>query len=577
MLETFPEWKPQRSVESGIAAASETKKGLTSMTDTSKGQSEDAGLQGRRGAGWRRPTAVAVGLALVLGAASPTQANPGGGTAGLRPAVIAPTAPSDPVEQKLSALLRPALTVAQDTQVRALVRNAAGRRLSGDSEVLLSTVISEAEQSRIVNPSAPDWVAFKNAVASFANINGHRYEPQVLIPNYGEGIVIGSTVTMVHAPANESLTTLTGYRMAGGALTPVAGIDEAYSETNEVWVLSTHERVPTVASVASTATSVAQQRGAAVDGAVKGAASADVACNTTGVRNERGQEYLKRYQVPNPSDFEHWTSGKLEMRLIVLGKGGAQLKNAYFGKVKRRDIKSGINLNLFITTWDRAQWGDYWAYQWAEVDNGPTVEWALSLTAKITEKLGITGSVKVTKNNKDDDAGSGMVGFAESTNIEYGTGTVGWKVCSVGGDGGTGDDNFARSGIAAASTTYPGYSPARVNDGSTNTTVGPEYSWANANRVPMPQWVQVDFNVEKTFRRIVLYTSATYPIQDFDVQVFNGVTFVTVQQVRGNTQPTRTISLPTAHTGRLVRISGLRGPSHQPQYVRVNELEVYAV
>lgn len=82
--------------------------------------------------------------------------------------------------------------------------------------------------------------------------------------------------------------------------------------------------------------------------------------------------------------------------------------------------------------------------------------------------------------------------------------------------------------------------------------------------------------VNKTFRRAVVYTSQGYPIRDFDVQEWNGVTYVTVGQVRGNTQLSVTVTF-SAQTSRLVRILGRSGPTHQLNYVRVNELEVYAV
>ena len=74
---------------------------------------------------------------------------------------------------------------------------------------------------------------------------------------------------------------------------------------------------------------------------------------------------------------------------------------------------------------------------------------------------------------------------------------------------------------------------------------------------------------------MVVKTSAGYPIRDFDVQVWNGISFLTVASVRGNTA----LSVPVtfaSRTARLIRISGRSGPTHQPGYVRVNELEVYA-
>lgn len=192
----------------------------------------------------------------------------------------------------------------------------------------------------------------------------------------------------------------------------------------------------------------------------------------------------------------------------------------------------------------------------------------------------VTLDIKATFEAKNDDMGAGVVGFTESTYLTYSTGTVEWRVCSVGGDGGTGNDNFALQATVAASSTYPGYSPQRVNDGDRNTSLGGAYSWANNSggvNYP-PQWVQLDFGVTKTFRRVVVYTSAGYPIRDFDIQVWNGVAWATPAggQVRGNTALQVTVNLAVSQSSRLVRVYGLSGPTHQPGYVRVNEFEVYA-
>jgi subtilisin family serine protease len=139
--------------------------------------------------------------------------------------------------------------------------------------------------------------------------------------------------------------------------------------------------------------------------------------------------------------------------------------------------------------------------------------------------------------------------------------------------------NLARSASASASSTFSNYSPARVNDGSTDTSLGGAYSWANNSGTypPLsPEWVQLDFGTTKTFRRVLVYTSQGYPIQDFDIQVENGGTWTTIPgtQVRGNTDlvVSRTFS---AQSAQRVRILAYRGPSHQDGYVRVNEFEVY--
>jgi hypothetical protein len=176
----------------------------------------------------------------------------------------------------------------------------------------------------------------------------------------------------------------------------------------------------------------------------------------------------------------------------------------------------------------------------------------------------------------NDDAGTGVVTFTESTNITYSTGTVEWRVCSVGGQGGTGNTNLALAATVSASSTYSGYSPARVNDGSRSTALGGSNSWSNSgygSGYP-PQWIQLDFGVNRTFSQVVVYTTAGYELRDYRIETWNGFSWSTVLTVTGNTATQRTHNFP-ARTSRLVRIVTLSGPTHQPGFTRVNELEVY--
>jgi hypothetical protein len=142
--------------------------------------------------------------------------------------------------------------------------------------------------------------------------------------------------------------------------------------------------------------------------------------------------------------------------------------------------------------------------------------------------------------------------------------------------------NLARLATASASSTYPfeGYAAARINDGNQSTALGGASSWVNADRYApngfLPQWVQLDFGMNQTFSRVVVFTTAGFPIRDFQLQVWNGITWTTIAQTPpgGNTAPSIALTFPST-TARFVRILGTLGPAIQPQYVRVNELEVY--
>jgi len=140
--------------------------------------------------------------------------------------------------------------------------------------------------------------------------------------------------------------------------------------------------------------------------------------------------------------------------------------------------------------------------------------------------------------------------------------------------------NMALGATASASSTYctssPNqcYSPSRINDGNSSTALGGDYSWANNLGAALPQWVELNFGSPRTFGRVELYTSQSYPIQDYRLESWNGTGWVSVVSVQGNTQLRRTHTFAPI-TGSKLRVVGLKGPNTQVQYVRVNELEVY--
>ncbi len=138
--------------------------------------------------------------------------------------------------------------------------------------------------------------------------------------------------------------------------------------------------------------------------------------------------------------------------------------------------------------------------------------------------------------------------------------------------------NIASQGYASAQSTFPGYSASNINDGDRNTTVGGSYSWANGHTYTadgrLPNWVQLSFRSEKTFSKVILYTSRGYELKDYDIQVKSGSNWITVAQQRGNTSISRVHTF-TPTRGSILRVLAIRGPDNQYIYGRVNELEVY--
>lgn len=141
--------------------------------------------------------------------------------------------------------------------------------------------------------------------------------------------------------------------------------------------------------------------------------------------------------------------------------------------------------------------------------------------------------------------------------------------------------NLAPDALAVASSTYCSavgtehcYDPARVNDGDRSTTLGGFTSWANDYGVAMPQWIELQWGQPITVSRVDLYTTQGYPIQDYDIEYWNGTGWVRSAVVRGNTAVSRSDTILPVQTFRL-RILALSGPALQPGYARVNEIEVY--
>src|SRR6185369_2291915 len=91
--------------------------------------------------------------------------------------------------------------------------------------------------------------------------------------------------------------------------------------------------------------------------------------------------------------------------------------------------------------------------------------------------------------------------------------------------------------------------------------------WADGTPGAFPDWVQITFNGSKTLDRVVVYslqdnfnqpveptdttTFATYGITAFTVQGWDGVNWITLASVSGNTLVKRTVTFPAYATDRI--------------------------
>ena len=149
------------------------------------------------------------------------------------------------------------------------------------------------------------------------------------------------------------------------------------------------------------------------------------------------------------------------------------------------------------------------------------------------------------------------------------------------GDAGLPPVNLALGATtASASSTFCGalpencYSATRANDGDASMELGGFHSWSNEDNTP-PHWVELSFDVPRTFGRVELYTTERYAVQDYQLEAWDGSAWTLVASVTGNTLPHLTHTFAPV-TALKLRVLGLKGPEHQPQYIRINEVEVYA-
>lgn len=133
--------------------------------------------------------------------------------------------------------------------------------------------------------------------------------------------------------------------------------------------------------------------------------------------------------------------------------------------------------------------------------------------------------------------------------------------------------NLALAATATSNSTYSGYSPSKVNDGDTSSALGGTNSWSNENG-GLPAWVQLDFGSAKRFGEVVIFTTQGYEIADYEVQYYDGSVWKTLAAVTANTE-TVIYSTFEAVTAQLVRVYATKGPTNQPAFARINELQVF--
>jgi len=147
------------------------------------------------------------------------------------------------------------------------------------------------------------------------------------------------------------------------------------------------------------------------------------------------------------------------------------------------------------------------------------------------------------------------------------------------------DVNLAPQATVSASSTLFGYAASHANDDNVSTALDPSVSWTNDSEFVcditqcneqglLPATLEFDLGATRTLEQVTLYMSESSPIQDYDLQIWDGAGWDLVDHVLGNTQLVRTHSFaPT--TASKVRIVGYKGSPFDSIFVRVNELQVF--
>jgi hypothetical protein len=149
----------------------------------------------------------------------------------------------------------------------------------------------------------------------------------------------------------------------------------------------------------------------------------------------------------------------------------------------------------------------------------------------------------------------------------------------------------ANGGVATASSTWgPSFPASTVIDNRRSGAKWGVYAgWSDGSASTFPDWLQINFNGQKTIDHVVLYsvqdsylnpveptdamTGTRFAITTFDVQAWNGSTWITLASVTGNNLIKRTVSF-TAYTTDRIRVN-IKG-SQDGVWSRVTEVEAWS-
>jgi hypothetical protein len=149
----------------------------------------------------------------------------------------------------------------------------------------------------------------------------------------------------------------------------------------------------------------------------------------------------------------------------------------------------------------------------------------------------------------------------------------------------------SNGGVASASSVHDyGFAPGGANDNRRSGALwGSGGGWNDGTASTVPDWLQVNFNGQKTIDHVVVYsvqdnfsnpaeptesmTFTLYGLTDFQVQAWNGSSWITLGSVSGNNHVKRMVSFPAYTTDRIrIYITGTK----DSLWSRITEVEAWA-
>lgn len=142
----------------------------------------------------------------------------------------------------------------------------------------------------------------------------------------------------------------------------------------------------------------------------------------TGLRTNGEAKYGGKIQVTDINDIEHWTSGKLEFRMVVAGASGTPQQNHPFGKYKRKNFRDNrwMDFNVFIGNWNTSTYGAWMAESWIEEDGGSSGSTTITVPPSTVQGASFPGySYTIPSKDGDDKLGTFTVQFSDSKSQVY--------------------------------------------------------------------------------------------------------------------------------------------------------------